>query len=187
MADYPYIPARLQWPRSGNVKPSLIVIHTMEAGETHTTAESCAKFFARTSATGSAHLCIDDDSIVQSVPFHLKAAGARGYPYRGRTVNDYAIHFEHAGYARQTKAEWEDPFSVRMLFWSAIAAAKVCRSFGIPAVFLGEPQLSAGQAGITTHAVVSRALKVPGGHWDPGPAFPTASYIANVNYWLKQL
>lgn len=184
---YPYVPARLQWPRSGSVKPTLIVIHTMEAGESHTTAESCAKFFARSNATGSAHLCIDDDSIVQSVPFALKAAGARGHPYRGRTINDYAIHLEHAGFARQTAAEWSDDFSVRMLFWSAIASAKVCKEFGIPAVALDVPQLASGQAGITTHAVVSKAMKVTGGHWDPGPAFPMASYVTNVRYWLTHL
>lgn len=185
MSDYPYVPARLQWPRS--VKPSLIVIHTMEAAETHTTAESCARYFQSASAGGSAHLCIDDNSVVQCVPWANKAAGARGYPYRGKTVNDYAIHFEHAGYARQTKAEWEDQFSVLMLFWSAIAAAKVCKQFGIPPVTLVPDQVRAGATGITTHAAVTTAFKVSGGHWDPGPAFPMPSYIANVAYWLKQL
>ena len=185
MSDYPYVPARLQWPRS--VKPSLLVIHTMEAPELHATAESCAQFFQRANATGSAHLCIDDDSIVQSVPYARKAAGARGYPYRGKTVNDYAIHFEHAGYARQSKAEWEDPFSVRMLFWSAIAAAKVCKQFAIPAQALVADQLRSGAAGITTHWEVTKAFRVVGGHTDPGPAFPMVSYVANVNYWLGHL
>lgn len=187
MTDYPYVPARLQWPRARGASPTLLVIHTMEAGETHTTAESCAQFFQRDNATGSAHLCIDDDSIVQSVPFDRKAAGARGYPYRGKAVNDYAIHLEHAGYARQSKAEWEDPFSVRMLFWSAIAAAKLCHLYAIPPVALVADQVKSGAAGITTHAAISKAFTVRGGHTDPGVAFPMASYVSNVNYWMGQL
>jgi N-acetyl-anhydromuramyl-L-alanine amidase AmpD len=184
MGDYPYKPAHLQWPRPQGVKPTLLVIHTMEAGEYSSTAESCAAFFQRSTSTGSAHLCIDNDSIVQSVPFERKAAGARGAIYKGRTVNDWAVHFEHAGYARQTAAEWADDYSQKMLFWSAIAAAKVCKQYGIPAVALDPIHLRNGQTGITTHAAVSTAFKVVGGHTDPGPAFPMASYVAAVAYWL---
>lgn len=188
MTDYPYRPAYLQWPRPAGVKPCLLVIHTMEAPESSSTAEACAQFFQRSTSTGSAHLCIDADSIVQSVPFERMAAGARGGPYRGgKPVNSWAVHFEHAGYARQTAADWSDDYSVKMLFWSAIAAAKVCKAYGIPAVALDAIHVRNGQAGITTHAAVSEAFKVVGGHTDPGPAFPMAGYVANVNYWLGHL
>ena len=186
MTDYPYVPARWQWPRPVGARPCLLVIHTMESAEKGSSAEACAQYFRTIPRRASAHLCIDDDSIVQSVPFARKAAGAGGGPYRGLKVNDLAIHFEHAGTARQTKAEWEDPFSVRMLFWSAIAAAKVCHQYAIPAVALIADQLKKGSAGITTHAEVERAFPTTG-HWDPGPAFPMVSYVANVNYWLGHL
>lgn len=186
MSDYPYVPARLQWPRSSNVKPCLLVIHSMEAPEKGTTAESCARFFAQQNATGSAHLCIDNNSIVQSVPWSHKAAGARGSPYKGKTVNDWAIHFEHAGYARQTAAEWADEFSQAMLFWSAIAAAKVCKLYAIPTVAVDVAGLRAGAKGITTHGTVSKAFNVKGGHTDPGPAFPMGTYVAAVAYWLPR-
>jgi hypothetical protein len=99
-------------------------------------------------------------------------------------VNDWAVHFEHAGYARQTPAEWTDDFSQKMLFWSAIAAAKVCKQYGIPAVSIGAAALQAGAKGITTHRVVSQAFGVSGGHTDPGASFPMASYVAAVAYWL---
>lgn len=187
MTDYPYVPAHLQWPRPSGVKPCLLVIHTMEAPESSTTAENCAAFFQRSNSTGSAHLCIDNNSIVQSVPFERMAAGARGGPYRGKTVNSWGVHFEHAGYARQSPVEWADDFSVKMLFWSAIAAAKVCKQYGIPAVELDAIHVRNGQAGITTHAAVSKAFNVVGGHTDPGPWFPLTSYVSNVNYWLGHL
>ena len=185
--DYPYMPAHLQWPRPSTARPTLLVIHTMEAAELSTTAESCAKFFQKLTATGSAHLCIDNDSIVQCVAFERMAAGARGYPYKGKSVNSWAIHFEHAGYARQNASDWADDFSVKMLFWSAIAAAKVCHTYNIPPAWLDPGQLRQGQVGITSHANISKAFNVTGGHTDPGVAFPVASYIAAVSYWLAYL
>ena len=187
MSDYPYRPAVLQWPRPAGAKPCILVIHSMESPESSSSAESCAAWFQRPTSTGSAHLCIDNDSIVQSVPFERMAAGARGGPYKGKTVNAWGIHFEHAGYARQTAADWADDYSMKMLFWSAIAAAKVCKQYGIPAVALDPIHVRNGQPGITTHAAVSQAFKVVDGHWDPGPGFPLASYVANVNYWLGHL
>jgi N-acetyl-anhydromuramyl-L-alanine amidase AmpD len=185
--DYPYIPARLQWPRARGCSPYLLVIHTMEAAESSKTAESCARFFQNANSTGSAHLCIDNDSIVQSVPFDHKAAGARGFPYRTKSVNDWAVHFEHAGYARQTPAEWADDFSQKMLFWSAMAAARVCKAYSIPVVSVDEAGLRAGAKGITTHRTVSQAFHVPGGHTDPGPAFPMATYLSGVAWGLSKL
>jgi len=186
MGGYPYVPARLQWPRARGATPTLLIVHSMEAPEKGDTAETCARYFQTAAAGGSAHLCVDVDSIVQSVPFAMKAAGARGAPYRGKTVNDYAVHFEHAGYARQTAADWADDYSVKMLFWSAIAAAEVCKTYAIPTVALTVGQLRGGAAGITTHRDVSAAFNVPGGHTDPGPAFPMAGYVANVAYWLAR-
>ena len=186
MSDYPYIPARLQWPRPKGISPCLLVIHSMEAPEKGKTAESCARFFQNANSTGSAHLCIDDNSIVQSVPFDHKAAGARGRLYRGKTVNDWAVHFEHAGYAWQTPADWADQYSQAMLFWSALAAAKVCKAYDIPAVAVDAVGLRSGAKGITTHGAVSVAFKVSGGHTDPGPGFPMASYVSAVADWLPK-
>lgn len=182
--NYPYVPARYQFPRRRGVTPTLLVIHSMESSEKGDTAEACARYFKFIKKAASAHLCIDNNSIVQSVPYNLKAAGAAGGPYRAGKVNDYAIHFEHAGFARQTPADWSDPYSVQMLFWSAIAAAKVCKQFGIPVVDLSPQQLRQGHAGICTHKDVTDAFNVRDGHWDPGPGFPMNSYVSNVAFWM---
>ena len=184
---YPYVPAYHQWPRRAGYSPKVLVIHSMEAPEKGTTAESCANFFKNGSGgrTASAHLCIDDNSVVQCVPYDRKAAGAAGGPYRGAGINDSAIHIEHAGYARQTAGEWADDFSRKMLFWSSLAAADICKRYSIPAVRLSPHELRNGYAGICTHRDITDAFFVYGGHTDPGPNFPMNSYIANVNYWLQ--
>jgi N-acetylmuramoyl-L-alanine amidase CwlA len=44
----------------------LIVIHTTESPETPNAAESVARFFQNPGRQVSAHLCIDNDSIVRS-------------------------------------------------------------------------------------------------------------------------
>lgn len=185
--EYPYVPAHLISIRHGGVHPALIVLHDMEAPEKGNTAETCAQFFQRLNSTGSAHLCIDNDSIVQCVPYENAAAGARGCCFRQRTVNDYGIHIEHAGYANQTAADWSDPYSQAMLFWSSIAAAKIAKRYSIPAVALDETAIRQGNAGIVTHAVVSRAFNVHGGHTDPGPNFPLSTYVGAVASWLPHV
>ena len=183
--DYPYSPATLQWPRSQ--KPILIVIHTMEAPEIDSTAEACAKFFQKPNAQGSAHLCIDNDSIRQCVPYSRMAAGARGGPYNGKSVNTWSIHLEHAGYAKQTLAEWSDPYSQKERFWSSIACAKICVQFGIHSNLPTIEELRAGKGGITTHWMVSQAFKVGSGHWDPGPNFPLQAYRDAVANWIPHV
>ena len=185
--EYPYVGAHLIYVRHGGVTPALIVIHDMEAPEKGTTAESCAAFFQRLNSTGSAHLCVDNNSIVQCVPYENSAAGARGCCFRSRTVNDYGIHIEHAGYANQTAADWSDNYSQAMLFWSSIAAAKIAKRYAIPTVALDETALRRGDAGIVTHAVVSRAFGVSGGHTDPGPNFPLATYVGAVKNWMAHV
>lgn len=98
-----------------------IVKHTMEAAEASTTAENVARWFGsgRRAPVASAHVCGDDDSLVQCVPWL-----AVGYHARGG--NRYTIGEEQAGYARQTAAQWSDPFSTRMLERFAKFDAKLC-------------------------------------------------------------
>lgn len=157
-----------------------IIIHTMEAPEKGSTAEQIAQFFAsKTKGSGgtrpiaSAHYCIDNDSIVQCVQCKDIAAGARGGNKKG-------IHLEHAGYARQTAAHWEDEYSVAMLALSA----ELCREilvpkFHIPVRWLMPEDLKVGSRGFTSHANISEAFS-PGGHWDPGPHFPARRYLQMV-------
>jgi N-acetyl-anhydromuramyl-L-alanine amidase AmpD len=151
----------------------LIVLHSMEAPDKPNTAEAVAAWFAGPHAPkASAHYCVDQDSTVQCVRDCDEAWHARGANHNG-------IGIEHAGHARQTEAEWLDDESARTLARSVELCAALCRAYAIPPVFVDAAGLLRGQRGITTHAEVSRAWR-RSSHWDPGPGFPLASYVARV-------
>jgi hypothetical protein len=154
---------------------SNIVIHTIEGPEASTMADNCARWFAGPKAPrASAHVCFDDDSTILCVPFEHVAWCAPGLNHNG-------IHFEHAGYARQSYEEWFDPFSRRMLARSAKMAAALCVRYSIPPVFVDAAGLMRGERGITTHYQVTKG---PGKgrttHTDPGRGFPMSTYLAMI-------
>ena len=155
----------------GRIKPiGLVVLHSMEAAEKPTTAESVAQWFAGVSAPkASAHYCIDNDSIVQCVLESDTAWHAPG-------SNADGIGLEHAGYARQSEAEWADEFSTAMLARSAHLCADICERHSIPVEYVDAAGLLAGKRGITTHAEVSKAFK-RSTHTDPGLHFPMSAYL----------
>lgn len=151
-----------------------IVLHSMEAAEASTTAENVANWFASNNAPrASAHFNIDVDSIVQScheidIAWHCGGG------------NKYGIGLEHSGYAKQTRAQWLDPYSKTMLKRSAKLSAYLCKKWNIPAVFVDQNALKRGEKGITTHYEVSKAFK-KSDHWDPGPNFPMDLYLKWIN------
>lgn len=150
----------------------LVVVHTMEIAEKGTTAETCAAFFAKSSARVSAHYCVDSNSVVRCVREKDVAWAAPG-------ANHDGVQLEHAGYARQTAAEWDDKFSRDMLTLSAELASGICKRHNIPVRFILAPGLAAGLRGITTHLQVSRAFGLSH-HWDPGYNFPMERYLSQV-------
>jgi N-acetyl-anhydromuramyl-L-alanine amidase AmpD len=155
----------------------LVVLHTMEWAERPTTAEACAGMFARDdSPKGSAHYCVDSDSVVQCVDELDTAWGAKG-----GDVNARAIHIEMAGFARQTAAEWDDDYSRRMLERVASLVADICTRRSIPVAFVTHEVMPLGARGITTHLAVTKAYKVSGGHTDPGVGFPMVDFVRKVD------
>ena len=158
---------------AGRASPvEVIVIHTMEAPEVSTTAENIARYFAKSSTKASAHDCIDNDSVVVCVQDEDTAWAAPG-------ANANGIQLELAGYARQTAADWDDAYSRAVLELAAQRAAVRVRKYGIPIVHLSVAQLRAGGRGFVSHDDVSKAFG-KSTHWDPGPAFPWASFLARV-------
>jgi hypothetical protein len=145
-----------------------IVLHDMEAPEKSTTAEAVANYFASTANKTSCHYCVDSDSIVQCVRENDIAYHA--------PPNHHSIGVEHAGYARQTRAQWLDAFGVKMLALSAGLVRDLCAKYDIPLVFLSVADLKAGKRGITTHANVSKAFG-QSTHTDPGTNFPIDYYM----------
>jgi hypothetical protein len=172
----PYVEAR-HWQRDvGPQLKSLIVLHCMEYPETATTAEWCAAFFAGEKApAASAHFCVDADSIVCCVRPELIAWHAPG-------ANKHGIGIEHGGYARQSRMQWLDDYSLSMLTLSSKLTAWLCQQKKIPVQFVAADQLRRGMPGITTHWEVTKAFPDRGSHTDPGPHFPINAYIA----WVGQ-
>ncbi len=159
----------------------LVVIHDMEYPERPTGAEWCAGFFAGAAAPqASAHYCVDNDSIVQcvreeDVAWHAPGANAKG------------IGVEHAGYAKQTAAEWHDDYSTAMLELSAGLVADICHRYDIPVERPSVDALKSGARGIIGHIDATNAWSGGKGHTDPGPHFPWDWYLERVRANLALL
>lgn len=175
------IPAKSWSKHRGTNNPKKwIVLHSMEAREASTTAENVAKWFGGSNPPkASAHYNIDDDSVVRSVP-------EGGIAWHAPGANREGIGFEHAGYARQSEAQWTDEFSTRMLRRSARLAAEVCKRHDIPARFVDREGLKRGDAGFTTHNEVTFAFR-KSTHVDPGKHFPMEQYLTWVREALASL
>lgn len=164
-------------------KVDLVVLHTGELPEKPTGAEAVANYFSRPRdangnvVTASSHFVHDDDSTVQCVLEKDIAYAAPG-------ANNNGIQIEHAGYARQTAAEWADDYSTRELTISAQLTAKLCAKYAIPPNYVDDLGLLAGARGITTHVSVSKAFK-RSTHTDPGPNFPMERYLELVRQFME--
>lgn len=146
---------------------NLHVVHDMEAPEGPLTAENCARDFANRSKDnpGSAHKCIDTDSVVRCVHDKDQAAAAPG-------SNSNGLHYELCGYARQTPEEWLDGDSQRTMYQAAREIADDMHRYNNRPIFRTAADLIAGHLdGWTTHAQVSAAYR-RSTHTDPGPGFP---------------
>jgi N-acetyl-anhydromuramyl-L-alanine amidase AmpD len=174
---WPFVPAR--WfgdvPAATPRRVRVIVIHDMEYPEKSTAAEDVARYFATTPTPASAHICVDNTSIVQCVKDSDVAYAAPGCNHDG-------IQIELAGYARQTRGQWIDEYGVGLLERAANATAQYCLKYGIPPVHLTNEQLRAGAKGIVGHVQVSQVYQ-KSTHTDPGPNFPWDIFLGRVAVW----
>ncbi|TMR92559.1 peptidoglycan-binding domain-containing protein [Nonomuraea basaltis] len=163
---------------AGRVAPiRVIVVHTMETGESGNVAENVAQYFARKATQASAHLCVDNNSVVQTVLPGDTAWAAPG-------CNSDGLQIELAGRAGQTKSQWADDYSKDLLDLAARQVAGWCKKYSIPAKRLTRAQLRAGHKGIVGHADVSAVYK-RSDHWDPGPDFAWDDFISKVRHYLN--
>ncbi len=158
----------------------LIVMHSMEAPEKGDTAENVAEYFRTTTKQASAHICVDNNSIVQCVLDNDIAWAAPG-------ANSDGIQIEMAGYARQSEADWLDPYSTLVLENAAKASAQYCRKYEIPVVRLSNKDLAGKLAkGFVSHSQASEVFK-KSDHTDPGNGFPWDYFLARVKHHFQQL
>lgn len=165
-----------KWTEPGRRPVRVIVIHDMEFPERKDTAEVIAHDFATRLANnkGSAHICVDSDTIIQCVKDNDVAYAAPG-------CNRDGIQVELAGFGRQTTDQWLDEYGIEMLALGGDAVAQYCRKYEIPPVKLEDYQLFAGKQGIVGHDQVTRVYpKLAHGHTDPGPHFPWDHFIKVV-------
>ncbi len=158
----------------------VIVIHSMEAPEKGNTAENVAKFFQSLppNRKASAHLCIDNNSIVQCVLDNDVAFAAPGANHNG-------IQLELAGFARQTRAEWLDEYGKALLENAANAVAQYCLKYKIPRKHLTNDQLRNGHEGIIGHVQATEVFK-KSDHTDPGKGFPWDYFIEKVEHYYTE-
>jgi N-acetyl-anhydromuramyl-L-alanine amidase AmpD len=161
---------------TGQRKVRVIVIHDMEAKEANDTAEKIAKYFQNPDYPSSAHICVDNNSVVQCVKDSHIAYAAPG-------CNSDGIQVELAGYGKQTREEWLDAYGLQLLGVAADAVAQYCTKYGIPAVHLTNTELKDGKRGIVGHYQVSQVYK-KSDHSDPGVGFPWEWWIHQVQSQL---
>lgn len=152
---------------------ALAVVHDMEWAEKTTTAEDCAHMFATMGRVASAHVCIDADSEVRCVE-------DRDTAFAAPRANARGLHAELAGFARQSREEWLDPYSMAVLTRAAGRFAVWCRVYNLPVRKLTPAQVRAGEKGICGHWDVTLAFPGSGSHTDPGKDFPWDVFIPMV-------
>lgn len=161
--------------------PLWIVWHDMEVDELPDRAENTAAYFANPTdgRQVSAHYCVDNNSAVQCVREQDVA-----WTVGNRPGNNRGVNFELAGRARQTRAQWLDPYGLAMFNIAAPIAAHSMTRWSIPNRWCTVADLRARRAGHTTHNDLRVAF---GGttHTDPGPNFPHDHVLAVVDAALK--
>jgi N-acetyl-anhydromuramyl-L-alanine amidase AmpD len=155
----------------------LLVIHDMEFPERKDTAEVIAHDFATrtTLNAASAHICVDSDSIIQCVHDNDIA-------YAAPDANHDGIHIELAGYGRQSREEWLDPYGIALLALGSDAAAQYLLKYTLPLKKLTVSEIQAGKKGVCGHADITIAYpKHAHGHTDPGEHFPWDYFMSSMS------
>lgn len=119
------------------------------------------------------HNCLDNDSIVQCVRESDVA-------WHAKDANHNGIGVEMAGFAKQTKEQWADDYSLVMLRRAASLVARLCRDHKIPVTLLTPDDLKAKKRGLCGHDTVTKAFPGSGTHYDPGPWYPWDLFLGMV-------
>jgi len=179
---FPFIQARFFRPFGPGRRPvRLIVMHTMEVPERDGIAKDIAIDFSRRpeDKKASAHLCIDNKEIFQSVKDNDIAFAAPG-------ANEDGIHLELAGRAAQTAEDWKDAYSTAVLEKAANAAAQYCLKYEIPVRHLTNEELGDPVTkGFVGHVQVTDVFKLST-HRDPGEAFPWDHFLERVEFFRTE-
>jgi hypothetical protein len=165
--------------RSSGTRPlgavRLFVLHDMEDTALDQAAEDTGRFFESRAAQGSAHFGIDDAHVQQYLDLDV-------IPWGAPHANTQGVHIEQMGAASWTAAQWLTR-ARGTLDRAGWLLSHLHRQFPrVPLEILGDAQLRAGVAGITTHRQVTRVFGPAGGHTDPGPHYPLAYVVGQARF-----
>jgi N-acetyl-anhydromuramyl-L-alanine amidase AmpD len=150
----------------------VLVVHVMDAPEKGSTAEDVAEYFRTTERKASAHVCVDNNSVVRCVRDDDIAYAAPG-------CNRDGIQMELAGYSAQSADGWMDEYSMATLQEGARTGALYVKKYALPIRRLSMAELLAGARGICGHDTVTAAYH-QSDHTDPGPYFPWPEFLGMV-------
>jgi hypothetical protein len=161
----------------------ILVLHTAENQELPGQAVHLGQWFAGASAPqASAHEMIDNKVVVTSVDDVDTAWSDDDFP-----INLVSKNYEMTGHASNTKAQWADAYETSVIKLTEGEFKKDMKKYGIPAHHLTDAEIvkihngDKTIKGICTHADISRALKIAGGHQDPGINFPMTKFIGDIS------
>lgn len=169
--------------RQGN-EIDILVIHSAENQELPGQAAHLVQWFAGdTAPQASAHVMIDNAHFMTSVDDQDTAWAVDDFP-----LNLCSKSFEFTGHSANTAAQWADAYESNVIKEALIAFKADMAKYNIPALHLTDAQIIAKHKnpgdktikGICTHADISRALKIVGGHVDPGVNFPLDTFIKEL-------
>lgn len=138
------------------------------------TAEGEASYATRRTDGTSAHLYVDNNSIIQSLDTSSRAGHAGS-----RTGNDHAVAVEITGVNGWTRAQW-----LERVAWDKLGAAlaHVVRKYGIQVRRASVTEMKANPRVKAFYGHNDMRLAWGGTtHTDPGPAFPWDRLFSAVN------
>lgn len=157
---------------SGSNKPiRRVVIHCTVSPCEPGGARNIAAYFRSSSAGGSAHYVVDPSETVQSAYDSVICWHA--------PPNSNSIGIELCDPMTGPGNRWQNDRHQAMLKRAAKLTAQLCLAYDVPIRKLDPADLRAGKKGVCGHADVSDAFN-QSSHWDPGPAFPWASFMTMV-------
>jgi hypothetical protein len=173
--NLPYLPAYAHGGPFPAGQPHLIVIHSTEGPMSRGNARALAgpAWFGGPKAGTSAHSIFDPAEGVEMVHQGLIAW------HVGPGGNGISVGAEHCGRVRLTREQWLSPDARSMLGLSARWHAQLAGRLNIPPRWLSLTQLRGGASGFCTHNDIRLVF---GGttHSDPGPNFPYAWYMSQL-------
>lgn len=154
-----------------------IVVHCTVSPCVPGAARATAAYFRTAGSGGSAHYVVDAEETVQVVYDNTIAWHAP--PNQNSIGIELTDALVSQAWDKANAGRWQSTEHAAMLSRAARLTARLCLAYGVPIVRLTAADLLAGKHGICGHVDVSQAWR-ESDHWDPGAAFPWASFIAQA-------